>query len=811
MVFGFEGRGGLNNRLGTGGILGLAKRQRILVALLVVGCVAPAMVYAEHTRMWRESSYADFEKGTAKGVAIRSDGKLAPAPKFSPYSDPNLAYLWSLRLDSRGRVYGAGGSDAKVVRFDDPAKPTTVFEAPELSAQAIAFDAQDNLYVGTSPDGKIYKVTPDGKKSVFFEPKTKYIWALAIDAQGTLFAGTGDTGQIFAITADGKGQLFYQSDERHARSLAFDGKGNLLVGTDPDGLILRIEPVRKSAGAAPTAGHTFVVYETNKKEVTSLSADANGNIFAASIGEKQRATPALPVLSGVLTPQQTAPVIGQPNSSTLTLQAGASQTITATAPFPFFPSTTGGAEVVKISAEGAPETLWTSREDLVFSMALEANGNILLGTGNKGTIVELEKNRDYAKVASTAAAQVTSLVAGRDGKILVGTANPGKVFTLGPGYESEGSFESDTFDAKIFSRWGRITWMRDGNGNPAGSIMDFGLLPSSNIVFYVRSGNTSSPEKNWSAWSGPYRNGGGEAVTCPPARFLQWKAVFTNGVKPGVSAAENSARVSWVDIAYQPDNVAPVLDEIVVQDPNIRVQGFAAVPGGPSAPTPVQLRMPQRPGAQNFPNFGAITDATSRANALNAPAQGFSEKGYASVLWSAHDDNDDDLVFAVYYRGEAENSWHLLKDKLTQRFYSWDSTTMPDGAYYLKIAVSDLPSNPPAQALTDERVSERFEITNTPPRIENLRADVSHDPVRVSFDGISPSVSIGHAQYSVDAGDWFTVFPVGVLSDAPKESYQIQLAGLGPGQHIISVQVADRYENTTAAKVMFTVAGRDSK
>ena len=121
MVFGFEGRVGLNNRLGTGGILGLVKRQRIFVALLVVGCVAPAIVYAEHTRMWRESSYADFEKGTAKGVAIRSDGKLAPAPKFSPYSDPNLAYLWSLRLDSRGRVYGAGGSDAKVVRFDDPA------------------------------------------------------------------------------------------------------------------------------------------------------------------------------------------------------------------------------------------------------------------------------------------------------------------------------------------------------------------------------------------------------------------------------------------------------------------------------------------------------------------------------------------------------------------------------------------------------------------------------------------------------------------------------------------------------------------
>src|SRR5260370_32165612 len=146
-------------------------RRTILAGVLTVASAAPALVYAEQTRFWRQSDYSDFEKGTAKGVAIRSDGRLMPAPKFAAYSDPNLAYLWALRMDSRGRIYGAGGSDAKVLRFDDPAKPTSVFESPELAAQAITFDSHDNLYVGTSPDGKIYKVTPEGQKSVFFEPK----------------------------------------------------------------------------------------------------------------------------------------------------------------------------------------------------------------------------------------------------------------------------------------------------------------------------------------------------------------------------------------------------------------------------------------------------------------------------------------------------------------------------------------------------------------------------------------------------------------------------------------------------------------
>ena len=31
---------------------------------------------AEHTRRWRQSSYEEFLKGTAHGVAVRSDGRL---------------------------------------------------------------------------------------------------------------------------------------------------------------------------------------------------------------------------------------------------------------------------------------------------------------------------------------------------------------------------------------------------------------------------------------------------------------------------------------------------------------------------------------------------------------------------------------------------------------------------------------------------------------------------------------------------------------------------------------------------------------
>jgi WD40 repeat protein len=760
-------------------------RRLKMVCLFAIAVLLPLVARAEHTRYWRQTDFSDFSKGTAKGVAIRSDGKIGPAPKFTSFSDPSLAYVWALRADSKGRLYAAGGSDAKVLRFDDAGKPTTVFESNELAAQTIAFDSADNLYVGTSPDGKVYKVTPDGTKSVFFEPKTKYIWALAVDPQGSLFVGTGDTGEVFVVGPDGKSSRFYQSRERHARSLALDSKGNLLIGTEPDGLIVRVETTRKNPSGAPEAGASFVVYETNKSEVTAILSDTGGNIYAASIGAKNAS--GIPRgIPGV----NTQNVLSVVTSQGLVTGQAAPSAPQAGAPL-IFPglATSGGAEVVKIEPEGSPETLWTSRDDLVFSLGFSPAGKLLLGTGDSGTLIELEGGGVYSTVANTASAQVTSLVAGSAGKVFVATANPGKVFVLGPGYEPNGSFESDTFDAKIFSHWGRLTWWGENAVAPG------------RVAFYVRSGNTSTPENNWSPWAGPYKDPAGEAAECPPARFVQWKVVFLDTDQGGAPS------ISWVSLAYLPKNVAPVIDDIAVQDPNIRVAGFPSQPGTPGA-TPAALRNPHGPGSGS--SLSLMNGDGPNPNSRTEPSpQGFEQKSYQSVLWTAHDDNDDDLTFTIYFRGENEKNWRVLKDKLTQHYYSWDTASMPDGAYYLKIAASDSPSNPVHEALWAERVSDRWEVANTPPQVQNLRAGSGILNTKASFDAISASGPIAHAEYSIDAGDWQTIFPTGLLSDSPKESYYMELPGLPVGEHTLAVQVADRFNNTTAAKITFTVSPHD--
>lgn len=183
------------------------------------------------------------------------------------------------------------------------------------------------------------------------------------------------------------------------------------------------------------------------------------------------------------------------------------------------------------------------------------------------------------------------------------------------------------------------------------------------------------------------------------------------------------------------------------------------------------------------------------------------------MLWSAHDDNEDELKFAVYFRGENQKDWLLLKDNLEQRFYSWDTTSMPDGAYYLKIVATDAPSNPPAQALTAERESERFEVDNTAPTIGKIEANptgMNGDRSRgasydFQFTASHPTSSIEKAQYSVDGGEWTLVAPTKGISDYRTETYSFTVPGLSAGEHTIVVRAYDRFENVGAGKTTIQV------
>lgn len=740
---------------------------RFLLTILFALLSLPLL--AETTRFWRQEKYEEFERGQMKGVALRSDGELLLAPQFVERADASLEFLWAMVRDAQGNLYVGGGSPAKVIKINPQGLTSTFFESKELEVHALTFCRAGNLFVATSPDGKIYKVTPTSQVSEIFNPERKYIWDIIFDPQGYLYVATGDKGEIFRVSRDGTGEVFFASGETHVRALALDAEGNLIAGTEPNGRILRISP----------QGEGFVLYEMPRKEVTALAYDPQGNLYVAAIGQKVPlpAFPRVPVVPTLPTTTPTTTVTTQATVVTPTPQP----TPQVTTIRPVTPPTAGGSSIYRIAPDGYPQEWWTSEEELVYSLAFDNDATLLAATGNEGKILAITSPTSFTNLVKSSAGQVTALLRASDAGVDVATANPGKVYTLGPKLETEGSFESDVLDAKLFSRWGRIRWQSRSNPAPG------------SVKLYTRSGNTSDPEKNWSPWSEAYTNAEGEPINSPPARFLQWKAVLT-------STAGQAPSLAGVSVAYLRRNVAPVVEKIIVQAPGVRVQ---SMPAPQPQVQPAELELPPT-GTE--PTAVARTITPPRPpQKVEPPFQGVVEKGARSVIWSAKDENEDELEFALYYRGRGETRWKLLKDKLREKFYTWDAETLADGAYYLKVVASDAPSNPAELALTAENTSDRFEVDNTPPRIDNLVAQPASRQVEIHFTAHDSYSPLKKAEYSLNASPWQQLFPTTRTTDAPVESYIFALTELEPGEHTVVVRVYDQFDNAGLSKVTFTI------
>ena len=237
-------------------------------------------------------------------------------------------------------------------------------------------------------------------------------------------------------------------------------------------------------------------------------------------------------------------------------------------------------------------------------------------------------------------------------------------------------YASDVLDAGAFARFGRVE-----------------VYPgSAGYEIWTRSGNVEQPVRGWSDWL-PLKDG---SVVSPPGRFLQWKAEL-----------HKDGALGSVGVNYLPVNSAPVVDDLVV------------VPGARLNP---QVSTPQNQTVNIA--FSSPSDGSTATfdTGSSAPLQANRDRSGVTVRWAAHDDDGDDLIYSLYLRGDGETVWRLLKDKITDKAYSFDATSIPDGGYRIKVVASDAPSHTPDDALTSEKVSERFEMDTAPPVITNLKA-----------------------------------------------------------------------------------------
>jgi hypothetical protein len=444
--------------------------------------------------------------------------------------------------------------------------------------------------------------------------------------------------------------------------------------------------------------------------------------------------------------------------------------------------------VYRIQPDGSPHKVWTSAQDVVYAITFDRENRPLIGTGNRGKIYRLDSASTNTVLLDAPPTQVTGFATGSHGHLYAVTGNIGKLYEIGPALAATGTFESDVLDTGGFSYWGRLSF----RGTPE------------NAAVFTRSGNLNRPQDNWSPWLSvkPEHDPGLPdcprcllgRIASPPARFLQYKVEL---------AAHNSSvfpEIASVEVAYLPKNSAPIIDEVEISPPNYR---FPA-PAGLYTPAPQTQTLPPVGQKKRTPSVPVVDPGSSQSVSY--------AKGFIGVRWNAADENGDSLVYSVEIRGVAETAWKLLKDKIKEKYFSWDSTAFPDGEYEVRVTASDLPNNPPGEALTAQRLSDPFLIDNTPPQIMNLAGTPgSGGVVEVRWRARDNRSIIDKAEYSVNGSEWILIPPVNKLSDAPEEEYVLALPRGAQGEQTVAVRVTDAYENQAVSKIVVpgggTVAG----
>jgi hypothetical protein len=176
------------------------------------------------------------------------------------------------------------------------------------------------------------------------------------------------------------------------------------------------------------------------------------------------------------------------------------------------------------------------------------------------------------------------------------------------------------------------------------------------------------------------------------------------------------------------------------------------------------------------------------------------QKGLQTLFWRADDENDDDLAYEILYRQEGETTWKVLRRDLTESILVWDTTTVPNGRYFVKVVASDSPSNAAGTALTGEVDSAAFDIDNSAPAIAVWGTRLEGGRAIVSFDVRDDHSAIQRVECSQDGRQWRRVFPSDGIADSKTEYYEVTLDGpLGPLG--LSIRATDAMNNVATTQV----------
>lgn len=714
-----------------------ARAQGGALLALAIGSGA---LRAATTKIWVVDSVSDFSLGEARGVSVAADGSLLLAGEWKKVDGVGEASLFAAAREKDGSLVLATGDAGRILRVTPAGKTETVAALPEKEVTAIAIGPDGAIYAGAAPGGKVYRVA-GGRASLYYDPKAKYVWALAF-AGDTLWVGTGLPGEIHRVGPSGRGERVHATPDAHVRALLSDPQSRVWAGTSGSGLVLRVD--------AP--GRVTTVYDSAKSEITSIAAGADGRVWVSASSSDAPGSGgepiSVPAVAPVMGPRRPEAPPGEEGKE----KAEVSVSVSGSRLAP--PSSGGGgrfsSEIVVLQDGEAPRTVWTSSEEMVFALQAAPDGRaVLVATGPRGRLYRVAA--DASSLERTLDEKLLTVLA--DGAI--GTNASTGLYRLVPG-SREGEYVSAVKDTGRTSRFGAFRW----EGAAAGG----------KVEFCFRSGESAAPDTTWSPWSAWSAAGAGARVDAPPGRYLQWKVRMSGSEK-------SAARVRRVEAAYRNRNSAPL------------IESFAPLP-----PNEVYARSAS--GSQNVFETTAPDDkgifTSLEEPKVEAPRR-LLRKGYRTLAWKASDPDGDPLAYDLEVRPVGSDRFLPLRRGLKESFYSFDTTSLPDGEYVFRLTASDAETNPEDKK-SAARESAPVRVDNTPPVIGR----VTTAPGVLEFtatDALSPIVE---AEYSVDAKEWIRLDPRDGLGDSPTESYVVRLDAKQRGGFLI-VRVTDAFRNVASA------------
>jgi hypothetical protein len=649
---------------------------------------------------------------------------------------------------------------------------------PGMKATRLALDAAfawcvalspdgRTAYFGTGDQGRIYAVpVVAGEAKKLAEIDAPWVTALSARSDATLLAGSTPGGRIFAVDGrTGASRPFAKLPAEHVWALLFDAKGaRTYAATGIPGQVFVIDG----------KGKERLLWESGDKHVMALAWGGNGALLAGTADQAilYRIHPdgraealhdfeateirAIARVAGATylavnafdRPSEAppAPVPGaQPGKGTK-LPLGPAP---ASGAQPRADQVKAHAAVFRLDDDGAIEQVLALADGYFTALLAGPGDQVYAASGTQGKIHRISPDRTVALAIDLPERQALSLVSTPEG-FLVGAGDVGAIFRVRPAAAGEATYLSKVLDADGPARWGSLRW--------AGS---------ADVVLETHTGNTGKPDKSWSSWrklesvSHHGQQGQGK-VAGDQARYLQYRAGL-----PGRSSVLRDVLTYYV-----PHNQRARVTEVYLAD---------------AAPVPAAL------GAGGSGGSLAIPTTSTR-----------SHSSVLKLRWKVENPDNDELIFRLWFRREGETVWRPLggPDPLGKPEYDWNTDSVPDGRYVIRVWASDEKVTPKDQALDFSFDSPSFLVDNTRPAILDLQAQLP----RVTGRAHDAASVISQVESSIDGNDWRPAVADDGIMDEMTEAFTIRLPpSLPAGPHIITVRAWDSADNLGSAHIQVQI------